>query len=153
MMYAVSVQVITHDGDYSGSKSVPTFYLDSTVQGITGPEHAADVARDVVNPLGTIAPEDLNIRAYAVPGEAMSGEFDVNGRPIPRSAFAGNVGHVGIPGMPSIEARQAEILRAEPYLAGETVLMRALAAEHADMSARYPDHAHWCAGSSAHMRE
>ena len=98
--YAVSVQVITHDGDYSGSKSVPTFYLDSTVQGITGPEHAAAIAAQVVNPLRAIAAEDLNIRAYAVPDG------------------------------PSIEARQAAILAAEPYLSGEAVLARALMQEH-----------------------
>lgn len=46
--------------------------------------------------------------------------------------------------MRSIESRQAEILAADPYAAGETVLARALAAEHADMSAWVPGHSAEC---------
>jgi hypothetical protein len=98
--YAVDAHIITHDGDYSGSKSVPTFYLDSRVQGIVSEAHAETIARGILNPLGTIPAADINVRAYAVPDG------------------------------PSIEARQAAILADGPYLAGETVLMRALMQEH-----------------------
>lgn len=65
-IYAVHVQVITRDGAYEGSRSVPTFYLDSRVQGIVSEEHAASVAAGVVNPLGIIAADDLHISAVPV---------------------------------------------------------------------------------------
>jgi hypothetical protein len=94
-MYVVTGQILTHDGDWHGSVSVPTFYLDSRVQGILTAEAARIVARGIVNPLGTIAVQDIDLSVCEVPSEPMSGEYDIDGQPIPRSAFAGNVGHVG----------------------------------------------------------
>jgi hypothetical protein len=77
-MYAVTGQILTHNGDWHGSVSVPTFYLDSAVQGITGPRHATEIARGVVNPLGSIAERDIDLAVYAVPGdEPASGAADV----------------------------------------------------------------------------
>ena len=98
--YAVHAQILTHSAGYAGSVQVPLFYLDSRVQGILNAGHAADIARGVLNPLGTIDRSDLDVRAYAVsePGERMSGEFGIDGEPIPLSAFAGNPGHVCAPG-------------------------------------------------------
>lgn len=64
--YAIHTQVITHDGGFDGSRSVPTFYLDSRVQGILSKESAARVAEGIINPLGLIAAADLKISAYEV---------------------------------------------------------------------------------------
>lgn len=97
-MYVVTGQILTHDGDWHGSVSVPTFYLDSRVQGITSTAAAVIVARGVVNPLGTIPVRDIDLAVYEVPSEPMSGEYDLDGRPIPLSAFAGNPGHIGFAG-------------------------------------------------------
>ncbi len=69
-MYVVTGQILTHDGDWHGSVSVPTFYLDSRVQGITSTAAAVIVARGVVNPLGTIPVRDIDLAVYEVPGEA-----------------------------------------------------------------------------------
>ena len=48
-MYAVTAQYehTTPDG-YTGSRGVPTFYLDSRTQGITSTAHAEKVARDIL---------------------------------------------------------------------------------------------------------
>lgn len=85
--YAVHAQILTHKDGFDGSISVPTFYLDSRVQGIVNAGHATDIARGVIDPLGTIGRADLMVRAYPadVPGEEMSGEFGYDGNPIPRS--------------------------------------------------------------------
>lgn len=64
--YAVHVQVTTHDGEFSGSRAVPTFYLDSRVQGIMSTEHAEQIAAGIVNPLGAIPAGDLHIGAYRI---------------------------------------------------------------------------------------
>jgi hypothetical protein len=97
MMYAIQAQILTCTSDgYEGSRSVPTFYLDSDVQGLTGAGHAAEVAADVINALHVIPPGNLRVTACPA-GEPASGEFGIDGRPIPRSAFAGNVGHVCAP--------------------------------------------------------
>jgi hypothetical protein len=66
MLYALHVTVTTHDGDFEGSRSLPIFYLDSDVQGITCAEHAERIARGVINPLGTIAQDDMHVHAYAI---------------------------------------------------------------------------------------
>jgi hypothetical protein len=66
-VYAIHAMISTHAGDYEGSRSVPLFYLDSNVQGITSATHACEVAADVLNPLGTIPAADVHVSAYAVP--------------------------------------------------------------------------------------
>jgi hypothetical protein len=79
-LYAVHVRVLTHETDrhgvtWEGSRGTPTFYLDSRVQGIVSEEHAARIAADVVNPLGTIPAADIHAHAYAVPeGDTFPGE-------------------------------------------------------------------------------
>jgi hypothetical protein len=65
-LYVVTGQILTHDGDWHGSVSVPTFYLDSRVQGITSVAAAVIIARGVVNPLGTIAERDIDLAVYEV---------------------------------------------------------------------------------------
>lgn len=74
--YAVHAQVLTHTGGYAGSRAVPTFYLDSRVQGITSREHAAAVAAGIVNPLGLIPETDLRIAAVPVDPARESAELD-----------------------------------------------------------------------------
>src|ERR1700679_872363 len=56
----------THAGDYAGSVSVPTFYLDGDVQGIVSADHAAEVATAVVNADGVLDGDDIDVRAYPV---------------------------------------------------------------------------------------
>lgn len=74
--YAVHAQVLTHDNGYGGSKAVPTFYLDSRVQGIVSREHAAEVARLIISPLNSIPRCDLLISAIPVDPERESAELD-----------------------------------------------------------------------------
>lgn len=47
-MYAISANVenLTSDG-YRASRQVPTFYLNSNVQGIVSAEHAEKIAEDI----------------------------------------------------------------------------------------------------------
>lgn len=118
-LYVVTGQILTHDGEWHGSVPVPTFYLDSRVQGITSADAAEAVARTVVDPLGVIAGRDIDLAVYEVPSEPMSGEYGIDGNPIPRSAFAGNPGHVGfIAETPAQrEARELETV-ARHYAAG-----------------------------------
>jgi hypothetical protein len=75
-VYAIHAQVITHAGNFSGSRGVPTFYLDSRVQGIISREHAASIAREILNPLGTIDPADLRVSAVPVDPARESAELD-----------------------------------------------------------------------------
>ena len=51
MLYAVTATRRTVAvGDWQGSTQVPTFYLDSDVQGIVSCEHAARIAVEVIGP-------------------------------------------------------------------------------------------------------
>src|SRR5580693_1845789 len=63
--YAIHAQALTHaEGGWGGSVQVPMFYLDSRVQGIVSAEHAAEVARGVIDPLGQLPEADLKVTAY-----------------------------------------------------------------------------------------
>ena len=64
--YAIHATITTHDGGYAGARSVPIFQLDSGVQGIVSARHAARIAAQIINPLGTIPTSDLNVAAYPV---------------------------------------------------------------------------------------
>jgi hypothetical protein len=106
--YAVHATIGTSAGNgYRGARAVPTFYLDSRVQGIVSAGHAAEVAAGILNPLGLIAAGDLHIGAYPVDiarenaaldafarDSKWSGEYEQDGTPVPLEAFAGNPGHV-----------------------------------------------------------
>jgi hypothetical protein len=62
-MWAVQAQVSTfleREG-WSLSRQVPTFYLDPSVQGITGPEGARAVAEDILH---TMAGDDEGVRLH-----------------------------------------------------------------------------------------
>lgn len=72
-VYAVHAMILTHDGQFSGSRQVPLFYLDSAVQGLVSATHAVAVARDVLNPLGLIPEADLQVTACAVTPDAPQG--------------------------------------------------------------------------------
>lgn len=54
LMYVITAQILTTDGDYKGSRQVPTFYLDSAVQGIVSTAHAIEIAKGVIDPMGTL---------------------------------------------------------------------------------------------------
>ena len=56
MMYVITAQVLTSHNDYNGSRQIPTFYLDSALQGITDRAHAVTVARTIIDPMGTLDP-------------------------------------------------------------------------------------------------
>jgi hypothetical protein len=89
--YAIHATVTTHRGDYAGARSVPTFYVDSCVQGITDAGHAARIAADVINPLGTIPDSDLNVAAYPVdladgPAHVPPGTYECEAQNLTESA-------------------------------------------------------------------
>lgn len=68
-MYAITAQYEHHTSDgYSGSRQVPTFYLDSRVQGITSERHAESIARDILTTcLGEMPMADtLHVCAVAI---------------------------------------------------------------------------------------
>ena len=62
-MWAVQAQVSTllERQGWSLSRQVPTFYLDPSVQGITGPEGARAVAEDILH---TMAGDDEGVRLH-----------------------------------------------------------------------------------------
>jgi hypothetical protein len=47
--YVVHVQVEHTDGTWTGSRSLPSFHLDTNILGIVDEAHAARIARDVVS--------------------------------------------------------------------------------------------------------
>lgn len=49
-LYTVQVQVVTEKDGWSTSIGCPTFLLSDDVQGIVNEDHAARIARSVVNP-------------------------------------------------------------------------------------------------------
>lgn len=61
LMYVITAQVFTTDGNSTGSRQIPTFYLDSAVQGITSPAHAVRIAKEIIDPLGGFV--DVSIHA------------------------------------------------------------------------------------------
>jgi hypothetical protein len=75
--YAIHAQALTHaEGGWGGSVQVPMFYLDSRVQGIVSAEHAAEVARGVIDPLGQLPEADLKVTAYQVDPVRESADLD-----------------------------------------------------------------------------
>lgn len=58
--YAVTASRATTGPDgYTGRRHLPMFYLDSSVQGITGPYHAARIAVDIIGPGAMVHVMDL----------------------------------------------------------------------------------------------
>lgn len=50
-MYQIIAQVTRTDEDgYWSTASLPTFYLNSQVQGITSPDHAVKIVQKMLNP-------------------------------------------------------------------------------------------------------
>jgi hypothetical protein len=53
-VYAVTATVEHRTAlGWTGSRQVPTFYLNPQVQGITSAEHAERIAREIIDPMGT----------------------------------------------------------------------------------------------------
>lgn len=50
MLYQVMATVTKTFGKYRSTKGVPTFYLDGDMLGIVSGDHAAKIARGIVNP-------------------------------------------------------------------------------------------------------
>ena len=51
MLYQIQATVVEKRADgYSVTHQIPTFYLDSNIQGIVSEEHAAKIATDILNP-------------------------------------------------------------------------------------------------------
>jgi hypothetical protein len=53
-LYAITAQILTTGKEFSGSRQVPTFYLDSGTQGIRDTQHAIEIAKQVIDPMGTL---------------------------------------------------------------------------------------------------
>lgn len=49
-MYAVTATITRARSGWESTRQVPTFYLDSSVQGIVSEEHAAVIAREIIDP-------------------------------------------------------------------------------------------------------
>ena len=70
MLYAVSVVVTTHKDGWSSPISMPTFYLDENVQGITNSDHAKRIATRMFTSLGHDAADiSVSVCATNVPLE------------------------------------------------------------------------------------
>jgi hypothetical protein len=65
MLYTVVAQVVRSDNGWRSSAGVPTFLLDSNVQGIEHVEHAASIAYRL---LRTVAGDDAEI-FFGIAGE------------------------------------------------------------------------------------
>jgi len=50
MLYAINATIEHKRGGYKNVAQIPTFYLDSTVQGITDTSHAEFIAKEIINP-------------------------------------------------------------------------------------------------------
>lgn len=50
MLYCVQANVTWSKDGWNTYIQVPTFYLDSQVQGIVSVDHAEKIARDIINP-------------------------------------------------------------------------------------------------------
>jgi hypothetical protein len=61
-LYVIQGQVLTTENGFAGSRQIPTFYLDSAVQGITSEAHALEIAREIIDPMHALI---LDISAEA----------------------------------------------------------------------------------------
>ena len=71
VMYAITGTIETRSFgsgviEWSGTRQVPTFYLDADVQGITDAAHAVRIAATVVDPLSQIRPGRIHLHAEPV---------------------------------------------------------------------------------------
>jgi len=67
MLYAIHAvgrrKVIRSGEEFTATKQVPTFFLDSNIQGITSADHAQRIA---INMLGELAPDtSFDVSAFA----------------------------------------------------------------------------------------
>jgi hypothetical protein len=53
-LYVISAQVLSSERGFSGSRQIPTFYLDPAVQGINSLAHAEQIAKTVIDPMDTL---------------------------------------------------------------------------------------------------
>jgi hypothetical protein len=60
LLYVITAQVLTSDAGFTGSRQVPTFYLDSATQCIISVAQAIAIARSILDPMGTL---ELSITA------------------------------------------------------------------------------------------
>ena len=67
LLYVITAQVLTSEPGYTegtqrytGSRQVPTFYLDSYTQAITSVDHAVSIAKTIIDPMDTL---ELSISA------------------------------------------------------------------------------------------
>jgi hypothetical protein len=61
MLYQITAQYVRNDNGYTCSRQVPTFYLDSRVQGIVSVDHAEKIAREVIDPAGLAHELHINV--------------------------------------------------------------------------------------------
>ena len=64
MLYVVSATIVKRSGLSSLTRQIPTFYLDSSVQGIMSTEQAKKIAHEIINPMN-----DPSIEVHATPYE------------------------------------------------------------------------------------
>jgi hypothetical protein len=72
--YIITASVHTPGEDgWQKSRNVPTFELNSRIQGIVTAGHAAGIARDIVDPFGIYT---VNITALCLDGQSDWGHFN-----------------------------------------------------------------------------
>lgn len=64
MWYQIQAVIKTESDKGEGAVQIPTFYLNSEIQGIINIGHAKRVAKDVINPEGHYRDDQLEITAY-----------------------------------------------------------------------------------------
>lgn len=62
-MYAITATVTREQNGWTCTRQVPTFYLDERAQGITDSEHAYRIAREIIDPLGTMTGDTREVDA------------------------------------------------------------------------------------------
>jgi hypothetical protein len=68
LLYAIDATVVHHTAKGDLTHQVPTFYLNSGVQGIQNADHAKKIASDVICPIKS---DDISINVTAVPFQCM----------------------------------------------------------------------------------
>jgi hypothetical protein len=67
-MYAIVATMVkvSEEFPYVSVRQIPTFYLDESVQGIVSEDHAARIARTILDPWGASTEREISISAERI---------------------------------------------------------------------------------------
>jgi hypothetical protein len=67
-MWQITAQIETRlDDEWERTRQIPSFMLDGRIQGIVSAEHAASIARQVIDPLGVTPDSRIHVTAVEIP--------------------------------------------------------------------------------------